>query len=86
MEARQRLGTVSLTEDLKNVHNWLTANKLTLNMTKGEFMLIGSRQRLSTVRVSPTLAITDFRVTLVATAKSLGLISLRSWRYFVVVE
>ena len=83
MEARQRLGTVSLTEDLENVHNWLRANKLTLNMTKSEFMLIGSRQRLSTVTVSPTLA--DFRVTLVATAKSLGVISLRS-RYFVVVE
>ena len=86
MEARQRLGTVSLTEDLENVHNWLRANKLTLNMTKSEFMLIGSRKRLSTVRVSPTLAITDFRVTLVATAKTLGVISLRSWRYFVVVE
>ena len=76
----------SLTEDFENVHNWLRANKLTLNMTKSEFVLIGSRQRLSTVRVSPTLAITDFRVTLVATAKSLGVISLRSWRYFVVVE
>ena len=37
-----------------------------------EFMLIGSRQRLSTVTVSPTLAINDFRVTQVATAKSLG--------------
>ena len=35
-------------------------------------MLIGSRQRLSTVTVSPTLAINDFRVTQVATAKSLG--------------
>ena len=43
-------------------------------MTKTEFMLIGSRQRLSTVTVSPTLAITDFRVTQVATAKSLGVI------------
>ena len=74
----------SLTEDFENVHNWLRANKLTLNMTKSEFMLIGSRQRLSTVTVSPTLA--DFRVTLVTTAKSLGVISLRSWRYFVVVE
>ena len=31
----------------KNVHNWLKENKLTLNMTKTEFMLIGSRQRLS---------------------------------------
>ena len=61
----------SLNEDLENVHNWLRANKLTLNMTKTEFMLIGSRQRLSTVTVSPTLAINDFRVTQVATAKSL---------------
>ena len=38
----------SLNEDLENVDNWLRANKLTLNMTKTEFMLIGSRQRLST--------------------------------------
>ena len=29
--------------DLDNVHNWLKANKLTLNMTKNELMLIGSR-------------------------------------------
>ena len=32
-----------LNQDLDNVHNWLRANKLTLNMTKTEFMLIGSR-------------------------------------------
>ena len=53
----------SLNEDLENVHNWLRTNKQTLNMTKTEFMLIGSRQRLGTVTVSPTLAINDFRVT-----------------------
>ena len=41
-------------------------------MTKTEFMLIGSRQRLSTVTVSPTLATNSFRVTQVASAKSLG--------------
>ena len=41
-------------------------------MTKIEFMLIGSRQRLNTVTVSPTLASNDFLVTQVATAKSLG--------------
>ena len=41
-------------------------------MTKTEFILIRSRQRLSTTTVSPTLAINDFRVTQVATAKSLG--------------
>ena len=62
----------SLNEDLENFHNWLRTNKQTLNMTKTEFMLIGSRQRLGIVTVSPTLAINDFRVTQVATAKSLG--------------
>ena len=36
-------------------------------------MSIGSGQRLSIVTVSPTLAINDFRVTQVATAKTLGL-------------
>ena len=51
----------SLKEDLENVHSWLRAKKLTLNMTKTEFMLIGSRQRLTNVTVSSTLAINDFR-------------------------
>ena len=48
-----------LNQDLDNVHNWLRANKLTLNMTKTEFMLIGSRQRLSTLTDSPTITIHD---------------------------
>ena len=61
-----------LNQDLENVHNWLRANKLTLNMTKTEFMLIGSRQRLSTLTESPTFAINDFEVSQVTTAKSLG--------------
>ena len=37
-----------LNQDLENVLKWLRVNKLTLNRTKTEFMLIGSRQRLST--------------------------------------
>ena len=59
-----------LNQDLENVHNWLRANKLTLNMTKTEF--IGARQRLSTLTESPTFAINDFEVSQVTTAKSLG--------------
>ena len=58
--------------DLENVHNWLRANKLTLNMTKTEFMLIGSRQRLSTLTDSPTITINDNQVSQVTTEKSLG--------------
>ena len=37
----------SLNHDLSNIHKWLLCNKLTLNTTKPEFMLIGSRQKLS---------------------------------------
>ena len=58
--------------DLENVYNWLRANKLTLNMTKTEFMLIGSRQRLGTLTDSPTITINDNQVSQVTTAKSLG--------------
>ena len=61
-----------LNQDLDNVHNWLRANKLTLNMTKTEFMLIGSRQRLSTLTDSPTITIHDSQVSQVTTAKPLG--------------
>ena len=32
--------------DLERIRAWLAANKLTLNMTKTEFLLIGSKQRL----------------------------------------
>ena len=37
-----------LNRDLAKVNEWLITNKLTLNASKTEFMLIGSRQRLST--------------------------------------
>ena len=61
-----------LNQDLENVHNWLRENKLTLNTTKTEFMLIGSRQRLSTFTDSPTITINDNQVNQVTTTKSLG--------------
>ena len=70
LHTRATIFTIS--RHVSNVRNWLRANKLTLNMTKTEFMLIGSRQRLSAVTVSPTLAINDFQVTQVATFKSHG--------------
>ena len=43
--------------DLKHVVAWLSANKLTLNVLKSEFMLIGSRQRLSTLEGDISLSI-----------------------------
>ena len=53
----------NLSANLENVQNWLRANKLPLNLSKTEFMLIVSTQRLSTMTVSSTLAINDFPVT-----------------------
>ena len=58
--------------DLERIHVWLAANKLTLNMTKTEFLLIGSKQRLSNFTVNPTANINQFPLKRVSTVKSLG--------------
>ena len=58
--------------DLERIRVWLAANKLTLNLTKTEFLLIGSRQRLSNFTVNPTANINQFPIKQVSTVKSLG--------------
>jgi hypothetical protein len=35
------------TSEIQKIHTWLTANKLTLNVTKTEFMIIGSKHNVS---------------------------------------
>ena len=47
----------SLSHDLENLSRWLVSNRLTSNATKTEFMLIGSRQRLSTLSDTHKLSI-----------------------------
>ena len=61
-----------LSEDLLDLHTWLNANKLTLNMTTTEFMLIGSGLRVNTIAASPSILMNGTRVKQVATTKSLG--------------
>ena len=51
---------------------WLAANKLTLNMTKTEFLLIGSKQRLLNSTANLTVTINQFPIKQVSTVKSLG--------------
>ena len=63
-----------LNKHLLNISKWLIANKLTLNMTKTEFMLIGSRQKLKTLTTSPVLSINGTLVNQVSTSKSLGVL------------
>ena len=48
---------LNLNEDLASISEWLTANKLTLNKSKTEFMIIAFRQRLKTLSHSPSLKI-----------------------------
>ena len=58
--------------DLERIRVWLAANKLTLNMTKTEFLLIGSKQRLLNFTAKPTASINQFPIKHVSRVKSLG--------------
>ena len=58
--------------DLANVNKWLIANRLTLNKSKTEFMLIGLRQRIATFQTVPCLEIDGAPINKVSQAKSLG--------------
>ena len=64
----------SLNQDLSNINRWLIANKLTLNMTKTEFMLIGSRQKLNNLAVLPALEINGTKLNRINFTKSLGVL------------
>ena len=63
-----------MNEDLLTISKWLIAKELTLNMTKTEFMLIGSRQKLNTITDSPVVSINGTPVNQVSTSKSLGVL------------
>ena len=58
--------------DLDRIRIWLAANKLTLHTTNTQFLLIGSRQRLSTLERNPIIEINKFPIKHVSTSKSLS--------------
>ena len=62
----------SLNQDLSNINRWLIANKLTLNMTKTEFMLIGSRKKLNSLSAIPALEINGIQLNRVNFTKSVS--------------
>ena len=64
---------LNLNKDLASVSGWLIANKLTINKSKTEFMLIGSRQRLRSFVHSPSLKIGGAQISQVPSTKSLGI-------------
>ena len=63
----------ALNEDLAKVNEWLIANNLTLNKSKTEFMLIGSRQWLQTFNIPLSLFIDNALKNQVESTKSLGI-------------
>ena len=62
----------SLSHDLEKLNKWLVPNRLTLNTSKTEFMLIGSRQRLNTLSDTLKLSIDNVPLEQVSSVKSFG--------------
>ena len=63
-----------MNSELGNLKIWLVANKLSLNITKTEFMIIGSRQRLSTIdKYDLKVGVDRDQIHKVSKTKSLGL-------------
>ena len=58
--------------DLGRIRIWLAANKLTLNTTKTNFLLIGSRQRPSMLERNPIIKIDQFPIKQVSISKFVG--------------
>ena len=61
-----------MTSDLNNIFQWLCSNKLTLNVLKTDFMLIGSRQKLSALDDSIVLSADNVTLSKVRSVKCLG--------------
>ena len=59
-------------KDVGRIRIWLAGNKLTLNTTKTEFLLIGSRQTLSMLERIAIIEINQFPIKEVSTSKSLS--------------
>lgn len=61
-----------INEDLKEVHTWLKANKLTLNISKTKYMLMATRQKLSSIPSEPTIMVNSEKILRVDKYKCLG--------------
>jgi hypothetical protein len=59
-------------KDLKNVKVWLSSNKLSLNIAKTEYILIGSRPKINSMDVQPTVKIDTCQIKRVKCAKVLA--------------
>jgi hypothetical protein len=63
-----------LNSDLNNSHQWIVANKLTLNVGKTEYMIIGTRQKLGGFSSEMNINIGGKNLIQVVSKKVLGII------------
>ena len=49
----------SANNDLMNVRTWLSSNKLSLNIAKTEYILIGSRPKINNIDLQPAIKINN---------------------------
>ena len=63
----------TLNEDLANVSDWMKVNKLSLNTSKTEYMIIDSHKRLHQIQSVPPIILDNTQIKRVKDTKSLGL-------------
>ena len=63
-----------LNNELENLHHWLLANKLSLNVGKTEYMIIRSQQRLSKITSDPEISIGPQNINRVKHTKTPGVL------------
>ena len=61
-----------MSKDLKGIASWLSANRLTLNVLKTDFMVVGSRQRVASLEEDIALSLLDTELEKVKSVKCLG--------------
>ena len=63
-----------INKDFDSIRKWIICNKLTLNLKKTEFMIIGSKPRLDTISETPKILYGDDQLKRIKQKKTLGLI------------
>ena len=63
---------VAINHDLANIKQWLSANKLSLNLVKTEYLLIGSRHNINNLFHAPRIHVGDMPIKRVKETKALG--------------
>ena len=61
-------------KDLKSIASWLSANRLTPNMLKSDFMVIGSRQRVASLEEDIALSLLHTKLEKVNSVKCVGIV------------